>query len=247
MSASDRRSSAKVIWHDTECGAYAADLEAWEQLASEADGPILELGCGTGRVALHLARRGHEVWAIDLDADLVAATRVRAAAERLPVHAERADARRLGLGREFGLAIAAMQFVQMIGAESARAPVLRRVAAHLRPGGRLGAAILDGMPDELTGAPAPLPDIREADGRVYSSLPTDVVGDEQRLELRRLRQEVAPDGTTTESAHAEALWLLDAGSLESEGETAGLVPFDRVSVPAMNGYIGSVIVVLERP
>jgi SAM-dependent methyltransferase len=246
MSAS-RRSSPKVIWHDTECGAYGADLEAWERLASEAHGPVLDIGCGTGRVALHLARRGHEVWAIDVDAALVAATRERAAAERLPVHAEWADVRRLDLGREFGLAIAAMQFVQMIGAESARALVLRRVAAHLQAGGRLGAAILDGMPDELMGAPAPLPDIREADGHVYSSLPTDVVGDGRRLELRRLRQEVAPDGTMTESAHAEALWLLDPGSLESEGETAGLVPYDRVSVPAINGYIGSVVVVLERP
>jgi SAM-dependent methyltransferase len=247
MSARDRRSSAKVTWHDTECGGYAADLEAWERLASEAHGPILDLGCGTGRVALHLARRGHEVWAIDLDGDLVAATRERAAAERLPVHAERADVRRLGLGREFGLAIAAMQFVQMIGAESTRALALRRVAAHLQAGGRLGAAILDGMPGDLTGAPAPIPDIREADGHVYSSLPTDVIGDGQRLELRRLRQEVAPDGTMVESAHAEALWLLDPGSLEREGETAGLVPCDRVSVPAKNGYIGSVIVVLERP
>jgi SAM-dependent methyltransferase len=247
MSARDRRSSAKVIWHDTECGGYAADLEAWERLASEVRGPILDLGCGTGRVALHLARRGHEVWAVDLDADLVAATRERAAAERLPVHAERADVRRLSLGREFGLAIAAMQFVQMIGAQSTRALVLRRVAAQLQAGGRLCAAILDGMPDELTGAPAPLPDIREVDGHVYSSLPTDVVGDGQRLELRRLRQEVAPDGTMIESAHAEELWVLDPGSLESEAETAGLVPYDRVSVPAMNGYIGSVIVVLERP
>jgi SAM-dependent methyltransferase len=234
----------EVIWHDTECGGYAADLEGWERLASRSDGPILELGCGTGRVALYLARRGHEVWAVDVDADLVAATRERA--RGLPVHTERADVRRLDLGHKFGLVIAAMQFVQMIGDEAARADVLRRVVAHLEPGGRLAAAILDGAPDDLTGAPAPLPDIREVDGRVYSSLPADVIAHGPRLELRRVRQEVAPDGAVAESEHAESLWLLDPAALEGEGQAAGLVPHERVPVPAMNGYIGSMIVVMER-
>lgn len=238
--------SASVVWHDTECGAYAADLDAWQRLASESGAPILDVGCGTGRVSLHLARRGHEVCAVDVEPDLVAAARERAAAEGLTLTTERADARTLDLGRQFGLAIAAMQFIQMVGAEAERAEVMRSVAAHLEPGGRLAAAILDGMPEDLTGAPAPLPDIREVNGRVYSSLPSDVVADGPRLELHRVRQEVAADGTMVTSEHAESLWLLDPGTLEREGEAAGFVPHSRVPVPAMNGYIGSVIVVLER-
>jgi SAM-dependent methyltransferase len=237
--------STSVIWHDTECGAYAADLGAWERLASEAGGPILELGCGTGRVALHLARHGHEVWAIDIDPDFVAAVHERG--ERLGVRAERADVRELHLGREFALAIAPMQFMQMIGDAAARAEVLGRVADHLQPGGRVAAAILDGMPEDLTGAPAPLPDIREVDGRVYSSLPADVIDDGPRLELRRRRQEVAADGDVSESEHAETLWLLDPDTLEAEATGAGLRPRERIHVPAMNGYVGSVIVVMGRP
>ncbi|TMK71351.1 MAG: class I SAM-dependent methyltransferase [Actinobacteria bacterium] len=237
--------NSNVIWHDTECGAYAADLEAWERLASESEGPILELGCGTGRVALHLARRGHEVWAVDLDAELIAALGERAAADGLPVHTERADVRQLDLGREFGLVIAAMQFIQMIGAEPERVDALRRVAAHLQPGGRLAAAILDGLPRDLWDAPAPLPDVREVDGRVYSSLPADLIADGQRLELRRLRQEISVDGTMAETEHAESLWLLDADSLERETAAAGLEARNRIQVPPMNGYIGSVIVVAE--
>jgi SAM-dependent methyltransferase len=238
-------SSAKVIWHDTECGAYAADLDAWERLASVGDGPVLDLGSGTGRVALHLARREHEVWAIDTEADFVAALRERS--EGLPVHVERADVRELDLGRRFRLVIAAMQFIQMVGPEPARAEVLRSVAAHLEPGGRLAAAILDGLPSDITDASTPLPDIREFDGRVYSSLPADVIEDGARLELRRLRQEVAVDGTMSESQHSESLWLCDADALEREGAAAWLAPRERISVPAMNGYIGSVIVVMERP
>ena len=237
-------SSAKVIWHDTECGAYAADLEAWERLASRSDGPILELGSGTGRVALHLARREHEVWAIDTEDDFVAALRERS--EGLPLQAEQADARALDLERRFGLAIAAMQFIQMIGPEAARAEVLRSVAAHLDPGGWLAAAILDGAPGDLTDASVPLPDTRGVDGRVYSSLPADVIEDGSRLELRRLRREVAADGTMSESRHSESLWLCDADAIEREGAPVGLVPRERISVPALNGYIGSVIVVMER-
>ena len=51
-----------VIWHDVECGAYEADLPLWRELAS---GRVLDVGAGTGRVALDLARAGHPVTALD--------------------------------------------------------------------------------------------------------------------------------------------------------------------------------------
>ena len=62
----------KAIWHDVECGAYDADLPLWEELADEAGGPVLDLGCGTGRVALHLSRRGHRVLGLDTEASFLA-------------------------------------------------------------------------------------------------------------------------------------------------------------------------------
>ena len=39
-----------VLWHDLECGRYAQDLPLWRELASEARGPVLDLGAGSGRV-----------------------------------------------------------------------------------------------------------------------------------------------------------------------------------------------------
>ena len=60
-----------VIWHDVECGGYAADLPLWRELARAEAGPVLDVGAGAGRVALELARHGHDVTALDRDAVLL--------------------------------------------------------------------------------------------------------------------------------------------------------------------------------
>ena len=54
-----------VLWHDIECGSYDLDLPLWRELADREGSPVLDVGAGTGRVALDLARRGHEVVALD--------------------------------------------------------------------------------------------------------------------------------------------------------------------------------------
>ena len=79
------RRPSSVAWHDVECGSYSADLALWEELAAHAGGPILELGCGTGRVTLRLGRCGHRVTGLDRDAVLLAAFGERATG--LPVGA----------------------------------------------------------------------------------------------------------------------------------------------------------------
>ena len=49
------RGSDAVVWQDVECASYDADLPLWRELAAAAAGPVLDLGCGTGRVALDLS------------------------------------------------------------------------------------------------------------------------------------------------------------------------------------------------
>ena len=67
-----------VIWHDLECGAYAEDLPLWRALAAEHGDPVLDVGAGTGRVTLDLARAGHRVTALDRDPELLDALAQRA-------------------------------------------------------------------------------------------------------------------------------------------------------------------------
>jgi SAM-dependent methyltransferase len=231
-----------VAWHDVECGAYSADLALWEELAGGAAGGILDLGCGTGRVGLHLARRGHSVTGLDVDAALLAAFGERAA--ELPAEMELGDAREFELGREFGLVLAPMQLVQLFAGAEERVECLRCVAGHLRPGGRAALAIVEEMP--AAGEGAPLPDVREVDGWVYSSLPIETRAEDGSIVVRRLRQVVSPEGELSEGVDEVGLRRLPAGTLEREGVGAGLAPAGRREIPATDAHVGSTVVLLER-
>jgi SAM-dependent methyltransferase len=232
----------RTIWHDVECGAYEADLPLWEELAEETGGPVLDLGCGTGRVALHLASRGHRVLGLDRDAELIGALAERGGG--LPVETEVADARDFAVGAEFGLALAPMQVLQLFADAEARVGCLRSSAAHLRPGGLLAAAIVDELPG-ADAASAPLPDAREVGGWVYSSLPLETVLDGEAIVVRRLRQAVSPDGELSEEVDEVRLQMLDAETLEEEARRAGLRPAGRREIPATGDHVGSTAVLLE--
>jgi len=239
-----------VVWHDVECGSYAADLQLWEQLADGAEGPVLELGCGTGRVALQLARRGHRVTGIDSDAALVGELRQRAGDETLPVRAEQADAATFSLGGCFALILAPMQLIQLLPHDRARDECLRTAAAHLEPGGALALAIVEETktgPDAQIGPPPfpPVPDVRELDDWVYSSLPLGAFEEGDSLVVERLRQTVSPAGQLEESQSAVRLRMLSASSLEKEGQAAGLRPAGRRDIKATESHVGSTVVLLE--
>lgn len=50
---------------------HPEDLPFWLDLAAHSNGPVLELGCGSGRVLLHLAREGYTVFGLDNDYDML--------------------------------------------------------------------------------------------------------------------------------------------------------------------------------
>ena len=236
-----------AVWHEVECGGYAADLPLWERLADDAAGPVLELGCGTGRVALRLAGGDTEVWGVDADASLIEALRAQASTQGLALRAVCADVRALDLGRAFELILAPMQILQMLGSATERRAALARVAGHLAPGGRLAAAIVEAPPGSLDAPRAAIPDVRELDGWVFSSLPVARLTGRGDLEIHRHRQAVSPEGALSEEEHSDRLAALDPDTLEAEGATAGLRPGGRLEVPPADGYLGSTVVILERP
>ncbi|HTT87036.1 MAG TPA: methyltransferase domain-containing protein [Acidimicrobiales bacterium] len=95
---------------------------------------VLDAGCGTGRVAIELARRGHEVVGVDLDDEMLAVARARAP-QLLWARADLAD---VDLGRTFDAVVLAGN-VMIFLAPGTEGAVLDRMARHLRPGGLLVA------------------------------------------------------------------------------------------------------------
>ena len=236
-----------VIWHDVECAAYAADLPLWRELAAAADGPILDLGCGTGRVALDLAGRGFDVTALDSEPAFLRALAARARERDLRVRTEVADARSFALGREFALVIAPMQVAQLLGGAAGRLRMLGCVREHLRVGGRFAAALADpfeGVPVEH--AEPPVPDVREQDGWVFSSTPVAVWDEGDATVIERHRQSVSPAGELEEVVANIRLDGAPPEELEHLGASMRLRTLPRRHVEATGDYVGSTVVVLEK-
>lgn len=245
---SSPRPTPEPLWHDVECGAYSEDLPLWEELAASHGEPILEVGAGTGRVALHLARRGFAVDAIDLEPDFAAALESRARHEGLPVRSRVGDVRTSEpAGPPYSLVIAAMQLVQLMDGSAGRAAALERIARCLAPGGLVALAIVEGHDGVVgTAEGGMLPDVRERDGWVHSSLPLDVVARNGHLEVRRLRQTVSPEGALEETEHLDVLDVLDAATVEAEAAAAGLTAAGRRPIAQSELHVGSTVVLLRR-
>jgi len=234
-----------VIWHDLECGGYAEDLQLWRELSDRYGDPILDIGAGTGRTALDLARRGHAVTALDRDPKLVAELRRRASG--IAVATVLADAREFDLGRRFALCLVPMQTIQLLGGATGRADFLRCAHRHLQDGGVLAVALTDTLElyEVPAGSPVPLPDICERDGVVYSSQPTAVRADWGGFVLERRRETVSADGQLSVSHDMIRLDRLGPVQLEREAAEVGFTPAGRASVASTDAYVGSVVVMLS--
>jgi len=107
------------------------------------DGAALELGIGTGRIALPLARRGVRVHGIDLSEAMVARLRAKPGGERIPVViGDFATARVEGA---FSLAYLVFNTIGNLTTQDAQVACFQNVAAHLEPGGCFVIEV--GVPD----------------------------------------------------------------------------------------------------
>ena len=103
-------------------------------IASLGPGPVLDAGCGTGRVAIELARRGIDVLGVDLDPDMVAVARAKAPRLSWLV----ADLATMQLDRRFPI-VAMAGNVLLFARPADHRLIVHTLASHLEPGGRMVA------------------------------------------------------------------------------------------------------------
>jgi ubiquinone/menaquinone biosynthesis C-methylase UbiE len=131
------------------------DVPFWRRLAAPVNGPILELGCGTGRVTFPLARDGAAMVGIDRSAEMLAraAARKRRMRRRAGIRLVRGDIRHLPFpDRSFPLVIAPYGILQSLLRERDLADTLDTVARVLTRDGVFGLELVADLPswDEYT-------------------------------------------------------------------------------------------------
>lgn len=111
------------------------DLAFWLAEAKDVV-DVLEVTAGTGRVSIPLARAGKRVTAVDISLGLLKRLRDKAETDALAVTTVHADMRDFDLGRTFPLVIVPFHSLEEIHDDCDVTAALRRIRAHLAPGGR---------------------------------------------------------------------------------------------------------------
>jgi SAM-dependent methyltransferase len=128
-----------ALLYDWEYRRRRDDVRFYETLADERGGPVLDLGCGTGRLMVPLLRAGHVVVGIDRAPAMLAraAARLRRLAPRVRRRALllRGDLRQLPVRRRFQFAIAAFHTIQHLATDRELGRFFAGVARTLQPGG----------------------------------------------------------------------------------------------------------------
>jgi SAM-dependent methyltransferase len=200
----DKLSSEFYDYH-----AKRGDIEFFVNYALESGGPVLELGCGTGRVLIPTARAGVSITGLDLSGEMLKLCRAKLEKEPEEVRArttlEKANMSKFDLRRRFALVtITFGPFNNLLTVESQLA-CLDCIHKSLKPGGRLVFDVFLARPEELiiqeeTPVVSGRPPFLMPDGRsVTWSLYQNVDYQHQIVHEKLVYDVVYPDG------HAERL------------------------------------------
>jgi len=235
-------SADDVMWHDVECGRYEADMPLWRELAAEAPEGVLDVGAGTGRVALRLAEAGHAVTALDLDPALLAVLRTRAARAGVEVATITGDASDFSLPRPVGLVAVPMQTIQLLPERAGFFAAAKRAVV---PGGRVALAIATDLEAYDGEPPLPAPDLGQADGWTYISQPIAIRVGEDHVQIERIRQLVGPNGEREAFEDVIRLHVVTAGELAEEAAEHGLQAEELRHVPETPEHVAGQVVILR--
>ena len=135
------RISAEHYDADYRARGHVEDIPMYVELARKSGGPVLEMGCGTGRILIPIAREGIAVHGIDMSDDMLRQLRMSLSHEpqavQDAVRITRGDIRSARVTGEFALVMAPFRVAQHLLTREDQKAWLRNVRHHLRAGGEL--------------------------------------------------------------------------------------------------------------
>lgn len=241
-------------YYDLENADFTEDLDFWLGLAEEYGDPILELGCGTGRVLLNLARRGHAVTGVDNSPEMLARleAKLKAAAAHPRFAAPLllcADMRSFVVERTHRLALMPFNtFMHLLTPEDQTA-ALTNIRRHLQPGGALALDMPN--PGEAYAAPAGEQGLTlertfmDGENTVQQFSSVVVERSAQLARINWLYDSIAPDGTVKRTAVPLTLRYTFPGEmrllLEKCGFTLGHLYGDYERSPLADGSLRMIV------
>jgi ubiquinone/menaquinone biosynthesis C-methylase UbiE len=138
--------------YDLDCAPLegGADVEWFCGLARRTGGPILELGCGTGRIAVPIAQDGHQIVGIDRSAAMLERAERRARRANVEARWVEGDMRAFSFDEAFALIFVAFNSFLMLKPDD-RFACLARVREHLAPRGRFACDVFQPDPELIVG------------------------------------------------------------------------------------------------
>ena len=216
--------AATAPFYDLDLEGVEDDIEMYRQIAaSRRGGTVLELGCGTGRVSIPLARDGIKVTGVDYSPAMLEVARERAAGVR--VNWVEGDMRDVRLGRTFGTVLVPFGSLPHLATADEVVQGMETVAAHLQ---RNGWAVIDidsPHPEDIEPGPQPLVMhwTREWNGGHLSQLVAVRAHPSQGLRDVGFHYHTRTPGRPLRRySHNFILRVISAGELELAARLAGL-------------------------
>jgi len=129
---------AIVPWYNLEHGNVTDDIDLYRNFAEGAGSPILEIGCGSGRILLPLAQAGYDMTGIDTSSAMLAACQQHAATAKISVTLLQQSMTELALPRhDYRMAFIALGTFQHLATVTDRRETLQRLRQHVIAGATL--------------------------------------------------------------------------------------------------------------
>jgi ubiquinone/menaquinone biosynthesis C-methylase UbiE len=229
-------------FYDLAIDDFAADVDMYEALARRIDAPVLDVGTGTGRIAIELARRGQRVTGIDRAPSMLAIARRKAAESSCStIEFHQADMRSPGIDGKFGLILCGLDTFLHLSSSEEQLAALGAWSSLLAPDGLI-AIDLPGPAGEWSdwdpGArPLVLDWVRPQHGALVSRLSSYRADFAEQLRyVTDIFEETRADGTLRRHIVEYALRFVFPAEMSLLFRLAGLSPCGRYGDYELNAF-----------